>query len=136
MDTEQKLMGSIAEINETFINASITLRSKSKFKNVHHGFDVRKYHLEYPIMEIFIDAEINDNLSYCWWLDVHFNPVCWKVDMSLLKTTNGVQEELSKFLQSSNLNVDSLIRELEKINRILPNLMDEFLFQIEINPKN
>ena len=122
MNTKEaaNFLTAFADTNEVFISLSVSLRLNSELKQVHHGFNLRKYNnKKYGSIEIYVEAEINDDLAYCWWLDVNFGNNTWEIDASLLKTCDGEQHTQSRLVEINGKDLEDLSEELKKTVEII-----------------
>src|SRR2546428_12495871 len=91
-----RLLGALAVLHHFFIGLAADLRQRQGVLGTHRGFEIRRYTAEDTI-EIFLEAQVTKEISYCWWLDVKWQEGNWSTDLAVLKTENGEQRVLRQF---------------------------------------
>ena len=125
----------LATINELFIHLSLSLRTKPELKQIHHGFNLRKYdNRNFGSVEIFVEAEIDGNLAYCWWLEVSFEIEIWEVDVLLLKTENGEQHTQSQLLEVRGKDMQEFFRVLAEAGNTISNSVQQHFSSSKYEP--
>lgn len=112
-----EFLSAIIDVNESFLGLYSFLRKKSGLKEVHHGCFLRKYDNSRSV-EIYVEVEVNDNLAFCWWVDIDFESETWAIDLSLLKTEDGEQRVLSRLFQRTGSDLDVFAKDIKGANKV------------------
>lgn len=100
MDNESKYVAkfleAIASNNRKFIELAGALRLQSKVLSVKQGIDCRQYNSGTRI-EYYVDAELRNGKSMCWWLEIIWNKECWTIEASVLVNHDQGQDKLKEF---------------------------------------
>ena len=124
------IVTTIVEANELLADLYAYFRTKSEVREVHRGIDLRKCDAG-SLLELFVEAELNDRLAYCWWLDVRFYQSSWSIDGALLKTEDGDQRKISDIAEHSGNTVEALIEKLHATCRAIADSAKQFQFKGE-----
>lgn len=105
-----KLLESIAGSNEQFIALSQWLRSLPEIK-VTRGFECRAYKSG-TMIEAYVEAEVDENKTVCWWLDVGWNNEQWLIESSVLLNDDQGQKVLRTFPTRTARSLDDFVTQL------------------------
>jgi|SRR5947209_19155544 len=133
MDTEAiialRLLKEIALGNERLIDLQFEFRSKSGVKTVSHGLDLRKFK-DGCLVDGYVEVEISDDQSYCWWLELRIEPTGWTIETSILKDHPGGQDVIEGFADRRGETLDNLSIELASAIEQLIQSARSFVFTL------
>jgi hypothetical protein len=102
----------IAVINERLIDLAFKFRARPGMKGANHGFDIRRTEAG-CLVNAFVEAEIDESRSYCWWLEIRFDANGWAIETSILKDQSVGQDIVLAFPQATGETFKEFLEALE-----------------------
>lgn len=117
MDTDNEkalmLLETLAECNKEITELALRLQGKEAILQVLHGFGCQRYGNE-VILEGYVDIELKNRKSVCWWLEAQWQGNSWHISTQILINDSKGQFTAHDFGdRSSNELKDFLTRLLE-----------------------
>jgi hypothetical protein len=120
------ILKSLAQANESLIDACVRLRARPDVAKVQHGFDVRGYESG-PRVEAYIDVEFADGRSVAWSLDIAFPENDWVLESGVTTmSSDGREQVLDEFPARIATSPEELASELEAVVRLLTESAERF----------
>ena len=102
------LLSALASANEALIDLHFHLRSNPHLSDALHGFSLRKSGTGSRI-DTYAEAVVDENLSYCWWLEIALENEAWTLEASLLKDSPAGQDVIERFTETSGTTEQALV---------------------------
>jgi hypothetical protein len=121
MDNDSKLaiilLEALASFNSSLIDLAQSLQLKPEVIQVRNNLECRKYRTG-TLIEGYVDAELRNDKSLCWWIDIRWNGE-WIIDARILLNDSEGQETIYKFQDRSTPNFDKFLTNLNDITQEL-----------------
>ena len=88
-----RVVDSMALAREALNEFAAKLERSSRFGGVTTGVDLRRYGSE-PVWEVYVEAELPNGDSLCWWLEVRHQDQQWAIEAKVFAQTTQGQETL------------------------------------------
>lgn len=92
-DSAVTLFEAVASANEKLIEWTVQLRSHSGVAHTSRGMDLRNYRTG-SMLELWLEAELTDGCTVCWWMDISHGDDGWSISPSVLRNRSENQETL------------------------------------------
>ena len=106
------LLNALANINESLIDLHFCFRSNPRLKTARHGFDLRKSGLGFRA-DMYVEADVAEDVSYCWWLELAVDNEGWTLKAVLLKDSENGQKVLANLGESNGSSTESLLAAIQ-----------------------
>jgi hypothetical protein len=83
----------LARLTEQLIAFAAALRAREGVVSVTRGLEFRHYETG-PVVECFLDAELQDGSARCWWIDCQPVETGWVVEASVRRVDAEGQERI------------------------------------------
>lgn len=123
-----RLLNSVSDLNETYIELFFLLKSDLSFVKAHHDCDIRRSSVG-CLLDFFVEVELNDSLAYCWWTKIRSTMNGWELTTSLLKTEDGDQEVLSRINEFEGRDIEEILLNLERMKQEIYHSVKQFIGQ-------
>ena len=92
-DAAEMLMALLAHVSDQMFVIADELRKKLNVKNASKGCDVRKYRDAFRFddkafydFEAYVEAEMEDGSSICWFVDINCTPLGWEIQRTITRS--------------------------------------------------
>lgn len=100
MDIESKqavrLLESFADCGIEFLKLAQKMQPHPDVVRVSHDFECKKYQSG-SLIEGYVDLELKNGKSLCWWLEVSWSPENWLIDSRIMINDSEGQVTAHKF---------------------------------------
>jgi hypothetical protein len=120
-DLSVKFVEALAQTNQSFGNFSLELHSIPQVLSVNSGTEFRRY-TEQLVIEIYIEAELDNDNCVCWWLEIAKKESEWEISSRILLNADSGQEILKEFPSLSAKTIAELESALKE--QVNPNFLD------------
>ena len=107
-----RVLECIAGCNEKLIELSQWLRSFPAI-TASRGFECRAYDSG-TTLEGYVEVELDEKTTLCWWLDVTWNNANWLIQSSVLLNNEAGQTRLKDFPSRMPTTVDDFINQMNE----------------------
>ena len=123
MDTEStlviKLLESLADWNFKFSRLAMNFQDHPEVEKSSSNVEFCKYQTG-TIIEGYVDLELKNDKSLCWWLEVRWNDLNWFVESSIILNDFEGQNVIYKFEEKFSTTFDSFLIQLsESIEQLI-----------------
>ena len=110
-ESARRLLGELANRNESLIKIAGDLRKRSTVRSVQHNFQLRAYRTGH-VLECYVDAELHNGKAIGWWLEVQSTELDWLIRHSVRLNHSDGEDAIQQFPDVHVESLDDLLKHL------------------------
>ena len=107
-----KVLSLLAKCTERLISLAEHLRARKEVRSVRREWNIRAYRTG-PMLETYVEAELNDGRSIAWWLELTWDRRFWRIGYSVRISHDQGEDVLQGFPDLVTENLEGLVEKLE-----------------------
>jgi hypothetical protein len=120
-----KMLDAAFNLRQVFVSIASSLQQKYSPSCVSRGFDIKRTDQGY-VMECYVELELNEAVSFSWWLDIGLGRSGCNVEAVVFKDTARGQDIIIRVWEKADLDINVLPSVLKEVGEKLLKIANIF----------